>query len=62
MANFVSDFISGVFRVFNTERDVNVKGALRGGFGVTVLMDWGRVVRGMMGGMMRGGVGSVWRQ
>ena len=37
-----------------------MKGALRGGFGVTVLMDWGRVVRGMMGGMMRGGVGSVW--
>mgnify|MGYP007086923190 CR=1 FL=1 len=45
-----------------------MKGALRGGFGVTVLMDWGRVVGSMMGGRVRsiwgggiwGGSGGVW--
>ena len=51
MADFVSDFISGVFGVFNTEGYICVEGACRGGLGVTVTV--------MSGGGMVGGC-SVW--
>ena len=57
LTNFVSDFISGVFRILNTERNFCVKSACRRGLGVTItMMGGGGVVRGTIGGFMMWGM------